>query len=91
MVSARLAEVLLCNFLLKPRVEVAMETPVKILVKFCCSFFLWKRSSEVPRHFVTNLTPLSPDALQLQVLNLMAFFDLQTFVLDICHLALPNY
>ena len=61
-------------FLLKPRAEVAMENAVKYLVKFCCSSFLRKRSSEVPRTL--------HDYFQLQMPNFMAVFTLQTFVLE---------
>ena len=50
LVFARLAEAQPWDFLLKPCVEVAMENAVKFQVKFCCSAFLRKRSSKVPRY-----------------------------------------
>ena len=56
--SAGRAEVPPWNVILQPCVEIAMENAVKFLVKFCCSSFLRKRSSKVPRDFHDNFTPL---------------------------------
>ena len=73
-VCARHAEVLPWNFLLKHRMEVAMQTGMKCLAKFCCASFLRETklesaqtvSHQMSRHF-------SLDALQLQMPNSWRF------------------
>ena len=50
---------------------------------FCCSSLLRKRSSKVPGNFTRQISRhCSADALQLQMPNSMAFFILQTLLLD---------
>ena len=61
-----------------------MENAVKFLVKFRCSSFLRKQSSKNAQNFSRQISRrFSRDVLQLQMPNFMAFFILQTFVLDL--------
>ena len=60
------------------------ESAVKFLVKFCCSSFLRKRSSKVPRSFHDHVTPFFTRRFAAANAQFHGGFTLQTFVLDMC-------